>query len=58
MGEVPKIDNMDELPVKTRKKTDFFCSIFISVYVILLALILVFVYNQGKKSISETTSTG
>ena len=42
-----KIESIDLLPVKNRKKTDFFCTIFWAVYVLLLALILVFVYNQG-----------
>ena len=40
-----KIQNVRELPVKDRRRTDFFCAIFITAYVILLAIILAVLHN-------------
>lgn len=48
--DADKIDSVNQLPVKERRRTDLFCAIFLAVYVILLALILLFVYNKGTPS--------
>jgi predicted nucleic acid-binding Zn ribbon protein len=42
-----KIERVDELPVKERRRTDFFCAIFFAIYVVLLAVVLAFLYNQS-----------
>ena len=46
MNEDPdKIENVRDLPVRDRRRTDCFCAIFILVYVILLGIIFIFLNN-------------
>ena len=44
-----KLDNVEALPVEQRRKTDVFCTIFNTVFVVLLFVIFLFTFNVGTR---------
>ncbi len=45
--DILKISTVDQLPVKNRRKTDFFCTLFLTTYVVGLAVLCFFINNTG-----------
>lgn len=44
-----KLDNLEALPVNERRRTDVFCTVFNTIFVVLLFVIFLFTFNAGTR---------